>query len=381
MSKFTQIQLVLAILIAISNKANSFTKYGRGCQDIGCLPNQVCVMAQDSCNLGQRDGKECGSYPTCKNTGAAKPPVSDIEHKPTFNTNANADNNSPYGGSNSGNTQSNGGLYPSLPNQNNMQGGSYYPGVNPGGYVPPGYNPSQGGGQSPYYGNGGYQPQPNNNNGGNRPAYNGGGGYSGGGSGGYSGGAGGGGYSGGGGYNRGGYSDPSGGQKDKGNGFLTGILQNPHVSSAISGIIAGQIQKAITGRNEPNQPNRGGYNDGYGGGAGTGSSGSSGAGNLIGGLISGYLSGGGGSSSQNRGSGGSGGGLGFIGDLIGGGGSSSSNRGGGGAGGAISDFFSSKNRGGLFSENPSSNTNSHQQYSSAKKDYPTQPPYNYNYNG
>lgn len=28
-------------------------------------------MSQDACNFGQRDGKDCGSYPTCKKQGAA----------------------------------------------------------------------------------------------------------------------------------------------------------------------------------------------------------------------------------------------------------------------------------------------------------------------
>lgn len=28
-------------------------------------------MTQDACSFGQRDGKDCGSYPTCKKQGAA----------------------------------------------------------------------------------------------------------------------------------------------------------------------------------------------------------------------------------------------------------------------------------------------------------------------
>ncbi|XP_052862188.1 translation initiation factor IF-2-like [Anopheles cruzii] len=43
-----------------------YTKYGRTCSDIGCLSSQVCVMAYESCSLGQRDGNDCGRYPTCK---------------------------------------------------------------------------------------------------------------------------------------------------------------------------------------------------------------------------------------------------------------------------------------------------------------------------
>lgn len=41
--------------------------------DIGCLPNEVCVMSHDSCNFGQRDGKECGSFPTCQKNGNGGP--------------------------------------------------------------------------------------------------------------------------------------------------------------------------------------------------------------------------------------------------------------------------------------------------------------------
>lgn len=41
--------------------------------DIGCLPNEVCVMSHDSCNFGQRDGKECGSFPTCQKNGNSGP--------------------------------------------------------------------------------------------------------------------------------------------------------------------------------------------------------------------------------------------------------------------------------------------------------------------
>lgn len=47
----------------ISN-VNTALEYGRGCNDIGCLPTEECVISSDSCS--QRDGKDCGSYPTCK---------------------------------------------------------------------------------------------------------------------------------------------------------------------------------------------------------------------------------------------------------------------------------------------------------------------------
>ena len=44
-------------------------EYGRTCGDIGCLSSEVCVMAHESCAYGQRDGKDCGRYPTCKKSG------------------------------------------------------------------------------------------------------------------------------------------------------------------------------------------------------------------------------------------------------------------------------------------------------------------------
>lgn len=50
---------------------SSFIEYGRSCKDIGCLPSEVCQMTQDSCSYGQRDGKDCGSYPTCKRNADA----------------------------------------------------------------------------------------------------------------------------------------------------------------------------------------------------------------------------------------------------------------------------------------------------------------------
>lgn len=41
-------------------------EYGRSCKDIGCPSSQSCVIAQDSCSWSQQEGKDCGSYPTCK---------------------------------------------------------------------------------------------------------------------------------------------------------------------------------------------------------------------------------------------------------------------------------------------------------------------------
>lgn len=57
--------LILQLLFTIAVPL-PYNKYGRQCSDIGCLSNQVCVMAYDSCSLSQREGSECGRYPTCK---------------------------------------------------------------------------------------------------------------------------------------------------------------------------------------------------------------------------------------------------------------------------------------------------------------------------
>lgn len=57
--------LILQLLFTIAVPL-PYNKYGRQCTDIGCLSTQVCVMAYDSCSLNQREGNECGRYPTCK---------------------------------------------------------------------------------------------------------------------------------------------------------------------------------------------------------------------------------------------------------------------------------------------------------------------------
>lgn len=57
--------LILQLLFTIAVPL-PYNKYGRQCSDIGCLSSQVCVMAYDSCSLSQREGNECGRYPTCK---------------------------------------------------------------------------------------------------------------------------------------------------------------------------------------------------------------------------------------------------------------------------------------------------------------------------
>lgn len=57
--------LILQLLFTIAVPL-PYNKYGRQCTDIGCLSTQVCVMAYDSCSLNQREGNDCGRYPTCK---------------------------------------------------------------------------------------------------------------------------------------------------------------------------------------------------------------------------------------------------------------------------------------------------------------------------
>ncbi|XP_043867022.1 uncharacterized protein LOC6586273 isoform X4 [Drosophila mojavensis] len=59
------LMLLVAAMLQLSH-VDAYSKYGRGCADIGCLPTEECVITSDSCSYNQRDGKDCGSYPTCK---------------------------------------------------------------------------------------------------------------------------------------------------------------------------------------------------------------------------------------------------------------------------------------------------------------------------
>ncbi|XP_064556069.1 uncharacterized protein Mnr isoform X2 [Drosophila montana] len=62
-------RLTLMLLVAAMlqlNHVDAYSKYGRGCADIGCLPTEECIITSDSCSYNQRDGKDCGNYPTCK---------------------------------------------------------------------------------------------------------------------------------------------------------------------------------------------------------------------------------------------------------------------------------------------------------------------------
>jgi len=88
------LQALLVLLVIFSANGAPYSKYGRTCKDIGCLPREVCVMAYESCSFNQQENVSCGRYPTCKkntdgqstqqNAGPSMPPPS-----PTSNPNTN----------------------------------------------------------------------------------------------------------------------------------------------------------------------------------------------------------------------------------------------------------------------------------------------------
>lgn len=143
-----------------------YTKYGRQCSDIGCLSSQVCVMAYDSCSLGQRENTECGRYPTCKKSSdaglAAGPsdnaqdvysnqpappktaPPSDDDVLASLGLNPNVPNNNRPATSGGGFSNP----YPQLPPSQPQPASPYYP--------PAGGNGNNGNnGNNNYYGGGG----------------------------------------------------------------------------------------------------------------------------------------------------------------------------------------------------------------------------------
>ncbi|XP_053677122.1 translation initiation factor IF-2-like [Anopheles nili] len=221
-----------------------YTKYGRTCSDIGCLSSQVCVMAYESCSLGQREGNDCGRYPTCKkNTDPS------VSAGPSEGV-SNVFNNGPR---------------PSAPARNPGNGDDDVLGtlgLNPNN--PYGQRPTSAPARPPSSGPGLYPSLPTDNNPGNRYGGNGGNNYNGGGggAGGYNGGGGGaGGYNGGGGgssYNRGGSSghfDGAGGNiivpttkpaAPSNGGFFGGILSG--VQNAVSTAVKQQIGTYINQR-------------------------------------------------------------------------------------------------------------------------------------
>lgn len=40
-------------------------KYGETCEDIQCLPGEICIIAKDECESIDVDGTTCGKYPIC----------------------------------------------------------------------------------------------------------------------------------------------------------------------------------------------------------------------------------------------------------------------------------------------------------------------------
>ncbi|XP_055530553.1 uncharacterized protein LOC129721699 isoform X2 [Wyeomyia smithii] len=147
--------LVLQLLFTIALPL-PYNKYGRQCTDIGCLFSQVCVMAYDSCSLGQRDGNECGRYPTCKKkteAGLAADNTNDLySNKPAPPKTAPP--------SSDDDVLSTLGLGPSMPNSNRPAAVNPNPYGNPYPVLPPSqpkptapYYPP--GGNNNYYGDGG----------------------------------------------------------------------------------------------------------------------------------------------------------------------------------------------------------------------------------
>ncbi|KRF98183.1 uncharacterized protein Dwil_GK19936, isoform D [Drosophila willistoni] len=85
---------VALIVVVLSNQVDAYSKYGRGCGDIGCLPTEECVISSDSCSYNQRDGKDCGSFPTCKRkTGSSS--ASSNHASPSVNPSGSSLNNGP----------------------------------------------------------------------------------------------------------------------------------------------------------------------------------------------------------------------------------------------------------------------------------------------
>lgn len=62
------------------------TEYGRTCKDIGCLPSETCAMAYETCSYSQREGKDCGGFPTCKRNvnGGSQTPGTWYKSKNSF---------------------------------------------------------------------------------------------------------------------------------------------------------------------------------------------------------------------------------------------------------------------------------------------------------
>ncbi|XP_070506677.1 nuclear pore complex protein DDB_G0274915 [Chironomus tepperi] len=82
-----QLQTFLILWIIYSVNGAPYSKYGRTCKDIGCLPRETCVMSYDTCSFNQQEGTNCGRYPTCQKR-------TDMQ-TPQQNTNTGPSNPSP----------------------------------------------------------------------------------------------------------------------------------------------------------------------------------------------------------------------------------------------------------------------------------------------
>ncbi|GLG94152.1 Uncharacterized protein GBIM_01406 [Gryllus bimaculatus] len=55
-------RILLLLFVAAIAYAVPYSKYGRNCRDVVCLPSEECVLRTDPC-VGDRP---CGRYPTCQ---------------------------------------------------------------------------------------------------------------------------------------------------------------------------------------------------------------------------------------------------------------------------------------------------------------------------
>lgn len=160
--------LILQLLFTIAVPL-PYNKYGRQCSDIGCLSSQVCVMAYDSCSLSQREGNDCGRYPTCKKNTEAGLAAGPSDSNTDLYSNT-PDRPKPGSSSSDDDVLASLGLNPSNPVPNNRPSAPSQPSGNNGGTNPyqnpyptlPARQPAQpqypGGGASGgnnYYGGGG----------------------------------------------------------------------------------------------------------------------------------------------------------------------------------------------------------------------------------
>lgn len=159
--------LILQLLFTIAVPL-PYNKYGRQCSDIGCLSTQVCVMAYDSCSLGQRDGSECGRYPTCKkksDAGLAAGPSDNAQDLYSNNPTPPKASAPSRGGSSDDDVLASLGLSPDAPDNRNRPASrpnqdpyaNPYPAlpVNPQPRPPAPAPASPSGGNNNYYGGGG----------------------------------------------------------------------------------------------------------------------------------------------------------------------------------------------------------------------------------